>query len=148
MQTFTCAHLHYGTPTPPSLPPSLPPSQTPFNSADRGDLYKMVLRGDYRVPNFVSPRARSLIYKVGSRVCYYYRISSARVGTKGPAVQNCQQLSTRNAMYWTSFLTWCVGCDVYLGFSIVKDYTATGKCCKVTRNNIRRKFCDVWAEYL
>ncbi|CAI8043945.1 Protein kinase 2 [Geodia barretti] len=41
--------------------------ETPFNSADRGDLYKMVLRGDYRVPNFVSPRARSLIYKMINR---------------------------------------------------------------------------------
>jgi hypothetical protein len=59
---------------PPSLPPSfpsllplspsLPPIQTPFYSGDRVELYKLVLRGYFTVPRGVSPRAKSLIYRV------------------------------------------------------------------------------------
>lgn len=36
----------------------------PFFSADRLELYKMVLRGDFKVSSVVSPRARALLYRL------------------------------------------------------------------------------------
>lgn len=38
--------------------------KTPFFAVDRVELYKLVLRGYFTVPKSVSPRARSLMYKV------------------------------------------------------------------------------------
>ena len=36
----------------------------PFSSSDRVELYKSVLRSSFRVPSYVSPRAKDLLYKL------------------------------------------------------------------------------------
>lgn len=56
--------------------------QPPFNSSDRVELYRSVLRGEFKVPYFILPRAQSLLFRVSVRLLTHCLILFSSVDTK------------------------------------------------------------------